>query len=60
MWNSNWKLYRWWKGGKWAYMHGQWWHTGKDGYIIDKGPDGRYYGFHFQYTGIEKREVYRG
>lgn len=47
------KVYRWWVGGKWAFMDGLWWRAGANDFVIENGV-----GFHFTYTGIKKREDY--
>lgn len=48
---SRFKLYRWWKGGKWFCYHGEWGQPDKDGWCH---PDGA--GFHWTLNGLRREE----
>jgi hypothetical protein len=58
---SNFKLYRWWKGGKWVLFKGKWYtticngdHVLHDFVDCDDG-EGM---FHYTFSGVERREDY--
>lgn len=51
---SKFKLYRWWKGGRWAKLDGLWLQAGERGYLKYPGR-----GVHFTFLGVTAREDYR-
>jgi hypothetical protein len=51
---NDFKLYRWWYGGNWAFFDGQWHSVDCKGFLIYPG-----HGVHFTYNGIIKREKYK-
>lgn len=47
------KLYRWWKGGRWVRSDGVWWPVKADNWVDHPG-----HGYHIRFLGIEKREIF--
>lgn len=48
------KLYRWFKGGRWAHLDGKWHPVDSNGWLDYPGV-----GVHYTYIKITKREDYR-
>jgi hypothetical protein len=61
---SRFKVYRWWKGGMWAFYEGQWLRADFMGFhqmeAVDSQGRPTIAWFHHSFNGVEKRENYTG
>jgi hypothetical protein len=58
---SDYKIYRWWKGGKWVLFEGKWYPTIRNANHVLHDfvdcDDGKGM-FHYTFSGVERREDY--